>query len=535
MAATTLVIVGCTPGSSSDKNASATSQTTSIVTAWPADITNVNPVQGANPQDNEVVYNTYQGLVGYTFKKVDDGSWVQQGSKLAPVLAKSWKVDKTSVTFHLDPNRVFYPSGNPVRAEDVKWSLGQALQSPNAQDIFTNGLQGEKDIKIVDEHTVTINFKDQAGKPVEVSPTTLAMFANGNMSIVDSVEATKHATAKDRWGADWLRENTAGTGPYYIKSHTPGQELVLQAVPKHPTPPAFTTVTARIVNDANVGSLLKGGEINLAEFNLSQTDVNTLKAAGFTVASQPAPMLTYLTMGADKGPFADARVRQAVAYAIPYDQIVNSVYFGRASRALSYVNPTSSAYTKAWGTYHTDLGAASTLMAKAGHPSITVPLHYSSADPAQEDIAILLQENLKRIGITVTLTPHTAAEQWDVINGRSRATSHPGSPDMVLFNWGPWTDDPKIPVGFASTTGGVNNYALWSNPTVDKINATWEARAASTERDAAYKQAQQIVAEAAPLIPITYAERQTVLAPGITGASFQQFAGTRFYLLERAH
>lgn len=532
VAAVALVVTGCASGGTSPSESA--EEVTGIVTAWPADITNINPVATANEQDREVVYNTYEGLVAYTFEKGEDGSNVYQGSKLAPALATGWDVAENSVTFHLDPDRTFYPSGNPVTAADVKWSMGAALDSLNAQDIFTNGLQSADDIEVVDDHTVTFHFKDQTGAPQEVTPTTLAMFINGNMSVVDSVAASEHATDSDKWAGEWLRENTAGTGPYYVEAHKPGEQLVLKAVLDHPKSPAFETITARVVNDANVASLLQGGEINFAEFNLSQTDVNSLGDAGFTVASEPAPMMTYLTMASDTGAFADEKVRQAVAYAIPYDQIVSSVYFDRASRAYSYVNPTSTAYTEAWGIYETDLEKAQELLEEAGSPDISVPLHYSSADPAQEDIALLIQESLGTVGIDVTLTPHTQAEQWDVINGRSRAADNPGSPDMVLFNWGPWTDDPKIPVGFATTTGGVNNYALWSDPRVDEINATWEPRAASDERDAAYREAQEIVAAAAPLIPITYADRVSVLAPGITGASFEQFAGTRYYLLEPA-
>ena len=530
LTAVALVVAACAP-TAINPSATSSGAATGIVTAWPIDITSVDPVSTANAQDTEVVNNVYQGLVGYTFEQGDDGTWVYQGSELAPALADSWDVGDSSVTFHLAPDRTFYPSGNPVTAADVKWSLDAALHSLDAQDIFTNGLQSADDIDVVDDHTVTIHFTDANGAPVEASPTTLAMFMNANMSIVDSVEAAKHATATDPFAGEWLRENTAGTGPYYLSSHVPGQQVVLSAVPDHPDPPAYDTVTARIVNDANVASLIQGGEINFAEFNLSQSDLNTLKSAGYTVASEPAPMMTYLTMASDTGAFADEKVRQAVAYALPYDQIVDSVYFGRAARALSYVNPTSSSYTEAWGIYNTDLDKAKKLMADAGNPAISVPLHYSSADKAQEDMAILVQESLKKIGITTTLAPHTAAEQWDVINGRSRSPQNPGSADMVLFNWGPWTDDPKIPVGFATTTGGVNNYALWSDPTVDEINATWGQKSSSAERDTAYKKAQDVVAEGAALLPITYADRQSVLAPGLTGASFQQFPGTRFYLL----
>lgn len=532
VAAAALALTGCSTSSSS--SGSSASASTGITTAWPADLTSLYPMNLSNSEDAEVANNVYEGLAAYTFEKSADGSNVWQGSKVSPALAKSWDIGKNSITFHLDPTRKFYPSGNPVTADDVKWSFDGALHSLNAQDLTSNGLQSADDVHVVDKHTVTVDFTDENGKPIEVGTTQLAMFVNTNERIIDSVEAKKHATSADPYAAKWLRSNVVGTGPYYVASWKKGQEVVLKATPGYPKPPAYKTVTARIVNDANVASLVKSGSINFAEFDMSQTDITSLKSAGFNVASQATPTLTYLTMASDTGAFKNEKVRQAVADAIPYKKIVSTVYAGRAERALSIVNKNSSSYTPAWDEYDTDLTKAKELMKEAGDPTISVPLHYDTSDSSQENIALLIQENLKTIGITVKLTPQTNNQQWDIINGRSRKPADPGAADMVLFNWGPWTDDPKIPVGYATTKGGVNNYALWNDATVDSINADWQLKADSTDRQAAYKKAQQVIADAAPVIPITYADRQSVMAEGMTGATFEQFAGTRYYLIKPA-
>ncbi|GAA4673113.1 ABC transporter substrate-binding protein [Frondihabitans cladoniiphilus] len=531
VAAAALALTGCSTSSTASSSTSSASTSTGITTAWPADLTSLYPMNLSNSEDAEVANNVYEGLVAYTFDKAADGSNVWQGSKVSPALAKTWDIGANSITFHLDPTRKFYPSGNTVTADDVKWSLDGALHSLNAQDLTSNGLQSADDIHVVDKDTVTVDFTDPSGAPIAAGTTQLAMFVNTNERIIDSVEAKKHATSADPYAAKWLRSNVVGTGPYYVASWNKGQEVVLKATPGYPKQPAYKTVTARIVNDANVASLVKSGSINFAEFDMSETDITSLKTAGFTVASQATPTLTYLTMAADTGAFADEKVRQAVADAVPYEKIVSTVYAGRAERALSIVNKNSSSYTPAWNEYDTDLTKAKELMKEAGNPSISVPLHYDTADSSQENIALLIQENLKQIGITVKLTPQTDNQQWDIINGRSRKPTDPGAADMVLFNWGPWTDDPKIPVGYATTKGGVNNYALWNDPTVDSIDSTWQLQADSPEREAAYKKAQQIIADAAPVIPITYADRQSVMAKGMTGATFEQFAGTRYYLI----
>jgi peptide/nickel transport system substrate-binding protein len=507
-----------------------------LTTAWPVDLTSLDPLRGSNRSDRETAFNVYQGLVGLTFVQGSDGSYIAQGSKLAPALAASWDLGESSATFHLRTDATFYPSGNPVTATDVKWSLTRALAGPNAQDLTTNGLQKPDDIEVVDAHTVTLHFRDSDGTPIAPTTTTLAIYTEAEQFIVDSVEALKHATSSDPDGAEWLRSNTAGTGPYYVAEHQPGQEVTLAAVPGGANQPAFKTVIARIVNDANMASLLQAGEINFAEYNLSQTDLNTLGSSGLTIASEPAPRMTYLALGSDAGPFADKNVRQAVAYAVPYQAIIDSVYFGRAKRALTFIPDTSSAATDAWGIYKTDLDKARSLLEKAGKPSINVPLNYSSTDKTQEDIALLIQDSLRQIGITATLTPHSDSEQWDVVNARSQPAkgTAPAAPALVLFNWGAWTDDPKIPVGYSSTTGGVNNYSLWSDPEVDAINRDWQMKPNSAERDAAYKKAQGIIADAAAIIPISYANRTVVMAHGMTGASFMGNPLTLFALLKPA-
>jgi len=531
--ALSMMIGGCLLPSS----ASADSQSgATITTAWPNDVTSLDPVAVSNLSDYEVIFNAYQGLVGFTFERNDKGSYIAKGSALSPALAQSWDLGESSATFHLRTDAKFYPSGNPVTAEDVKWSLSRALHGLNAQDLTTNGLQSPDDIDILDAHTVRLNFKDSNGKPVPPTTTTLAVYMMQQQSIVDSVEAKKHATTADPTASDWLRSHTAGTGPYYVSDHQPGQELTFSAVPGRPSPPAYTTVIVRIVNDANMAALLRGGEISFGEFNLSQTDLNQLGSSGLTVVAEPGPRLTYLALASDTGPFSDVRVRQAIAYALPYQQVVDSVYFGRAKRAMSFVPSTSSGATEAWGIYQTNLDKARELLAEAGNPKISVPLHYASTDKTQEDIALLIQDSLRQIGIAVTVTPHTDAEQWDIVNSRSQPPSGkaPAAPEMVLFNWGAWCDDPKIPVGFSSTTGGVNNYSRWADPAVDSINREWQLKPNSPERDAAYKHAQEIIAKAAPVIPISFASRAVVMTPNMTGASFFVFPVSRLDLLKPA-
>jgi hypothetical protein len=77
-----------------------------------------------------------------------------------------------------------------------------------------------------------------------------------------------------------------------------------------------------VVNNGNIASLLRSGQVNVGLFGLTQKDLNDLKTTGLTVDHQATPDFIHLQLAEDSGPFADERVRQAVADVLPYQKIV---------------------------------------------------------------------------------------------------------------------------------------------------------------------------------------------------------------------
>ncbi|MBW9122085.1 ABC transporter substrate-binding protein [Microbacterium trichothecenolyticum] len=525
-------LVGCAPGGGGGSQATS-SDIDGISTAWPSDITTLDPVQSSSAQDWEIAENVYQGLVMSAWNEQEDGSLLWGGLELAPALAESWELGETSATFSLRDDVVFHPSGNPFTAADVVYSMSRAIDLDRAGDLNNGGVYSVDQFTIVDDHTVTVDFRDADGNPIPATPTLLQTFRMPPMGIVDSVEVQSHVTVDDPYATEWLSENVAGTGPYYISSRTAGQELTLEAVPENPiVEPAYGTVTVRVINSGSVSALLRGGEVNVGVYGLTQNEYNDLDSAGFTVDHEPTPDFTYLQMATEAGPLADQLVRQAIGYAIPYDLIIDSVFFGRAERADSYVNVAAPGHTDSFARYTYDIEQAKKLMAEAGSPSVTFPLHFNNAEAELEDMAILIQDHLGEIGVDVELRPETPAAFASLID--SRATAGEGDPDALLVKWSSWVDDPKTPVAYATASQGPNNYSRWSDPRVDEISAASRFAPFGPDRDAAYVEAQEIVAEAAPLMPIARVGRTVVLAPGITGAAFTPEFGMRYWTLTPA-
>ncbi|MEA2503182.1 MAG: peptide/nickel transport system substrate-binding protein [Actinomycetota bacterium] len=530
----------CSKASPSAAPTPSSAPPTAVTTAWPADVTSLDPANDSTNQDHTLNRNIYETLLSTKFAEQSDGTLKFVGANVTADLAQSWDLGPDSVTFHLRPGVTFYGTTDTVTAETVKWSLGRVWSTPGVGDFQANGLQKPDQIQIVDPLTVKINFVDSTGAATPPTPTLLAIFDQFYTSIADENLVKAHETADDPTGAKWLRSNTAGTGPYYIADRKPGVSLTLKAVPNHWAPaPSYQTVNIQI-SSASISSLLQSGQVTVGESGMTNAQVNSLAKAGLTVDWQNTGNFDMFAITAapasQVGALANQSVRQAVAYAMPYDQILNNVVYGRGARDLSIVSPSAPEYTSAWSMYTTNVDKAKQLMAAAGNPAINMPLHFLQGDEDQKNTALLIQNALKDIGITTMLTPETQSGLFDVLDARSTpaAGAQIGPPGLELFNWSAWTDDPKIVIGYWATTGGINNYTLWSDPSVDAANKKYALLPTSVDRTAAYQAAQNTIAQGAAMIPIVQTGFVTVVAKGISGVSFSPGGSGRYWTLHPA-
>jgi peptide/nickel transport system substrate-binding protein len=152
-------------------------------------------------------------------------------------------------------------------------------------------------------------------------------------------------------------------------------------------------------------------------------------------------------------------VRQAIAYAMPYNEILQDVIVGCGTRDYSIVSPTAPEYTLAWSMYSTNMTKAQSLMRAVGNPKLNVPLYYLEGDVDQTNTAVLIQASLKQIGITTTLTSETRAGLFDVVDARSTpaAGAKAGPAGVELLNWTAWTDDSKITLHPTGITGKLDS------------------------------------------------------------------------------
>src|SRR5579862_5134488 len=322
----------------------------------------------ANVPTHEVSWNIYDRLITHGMKKLADGTISYDYTKFEPELAESWDVapDGKSVTFHLRKDATFH-DGSPVTADDVKWSFDRAVSVggfPGIQ-MGASEMKTPDQFVVVDEHTFKVNFP----KPNKLELPNLAVPI---AMIVNSKLAKAHATDKDPWALDWVGKNDAGGGAYTVESWKPGSEIVFkrfEAWKSGPLPEMKKVIERQIESPGTRRALLEKGDADLS-FNLPPKDFSELKAAGKlkVVGTQIDAELLYMDMNVTKPPFDNPKVRQAVAYAIPYEDILHT---GLYDRGIGMFGGKGDPTTTDWpqpSPYKTDIAKAKELLKEAGYP-----------------------------------------------------------------------------------------------------------------------------------------------------------------------
>ena len=277
----------------------------------------------------EVSWNCYDRLISHEMKIGPGGVPYYDRDKFKPELAEEFKIDDMSVTFKLRKNAKFH-DGTPVTAKDVKWSLDRAVSVggfPTFQ-MSAGSLTKPEQFVVIDDHTVRVDFlkKDRLTVP------DLAVIVP---CIVNSELVKKNASEKDPWGLEFTKQQTAGSGAYKVTKWTAGTEVIMERNEDWvcgPLPKIKRVIWRMVPQAGNRRALLERGDADIS-YELPNKDFQEMKASGkLNVVSLPfSNGIQYIGMNVTKPPFDNPKVRQAVAYALPYQKIMDAVMFGLAN------------------------------------------------------------------------------------------------------------------------------------------------------------------------------------------------------------
>ena len=420
---------------------------------------------GANRPSYGVSWLCYDRLMTFGKKKLANGTLTYDYTKLEPELAESWQVaaDGLSVTFKLRNSAKFH-DGTPVTAKDVKWSLDRAVTVggfPTFQ-MKAGSLEAPDQFVVVDDHTLRITFprKDKLSMMDLAVPVPC---------VFNSELVKKHATKEDPWALNWTKLNTAGGGAYKVESWKSGQEIIYVRNDdwKSGRLPKIRRIVQREIPSAgNRRALLEKGDIDMT-YEMPPKDFLELSQAGkVNVVSTPIEnALWYVGMNVTKPPFNNPKVRQAVAYAIPYDQIMDSAMYKRAAKMWGHKDNKASSLS--WPQphgYSYNIEKARALMKEAGveagfETNISFDLGGATVG---EPACILIQEALARIGIKVSINKIPGAN-W-------RAALLKKDLPLILNRFGGWLNHPEYFFYWCyHGQNAVFNTMSYQNPAMDKL------------------------------------------------------------------
>ena len=473
------------------------------------DIISLDPGESFEFSGNEVCGNIYEKLISPD---------TADPTNIRPELAESWETSKDGLTttFKIKQGRKF-ASGNPITADDVAYTILRTVALNKAPAFIINQFGFTKDnaddtITAPDPATLVLKIKQAE------SPTFLLYCLSANVGgIVDKKLVLQHVKDND-YGNAWLKQNSAGSNAWTLRSWRASESVALDANPNYPAPATVKRLLILHRPDPSAQLLLlQKGDVDIAR-NLAPEQIKQLDGnAGFIKAAASKASLNYLAMNQKDPNLAKPEVRQAIKWAIDYKAIatnitptvyeVHQAFLPKGFPAALTDQP-----------FQKNVDKAKALMKQAGlEAGFDVTLDHQSDAPFA-DVAQALQADLAAIGIRVKLL---AAEFRQVIT-KTRARSH----ELAMLRWGSDYMDPNSNAETFcenpdNSDNAINRTVAWRSSWQDK-ELTDRAAANVKEQDAdrrvkEYERLQQEFQERSPFAIMLQQVEVAMMRKGTSG------------------
>jgi peptide/nickel transport system substrate-binding protein len=488
-----------------------------------ADSVSLDPINEADTESSKVNRQMFDGLLDFAPKTTD----------VIPALATEVPKPENGglqYTFNLRKGVKFH-DGTEFNADAVVFNFdrwrdtknpyhkGGGSQTTNFSyySAMFNGFDDDsviEKVEALDEYTVRFTLKEVQGpflKNIAMSVFAIASpkaikdnvenfwqepVGSGPFKFVswDKGSEIKLKKNSDWWGTD-LPEDEGGGGPFE-------DQVIFKSIPDN------TSRTAA----------LTGGQLSAAD-GLPPDDVPTVKQAqGLKIDYRPPLTIGYLAMNVQKEPFGNEQVRKAINMAIDMPRIVKAFFGDTGQLATTYMPPTVPFFDNSIQHYPYDPEKAKQMLQDAGAGNLEPTLWYMPIPrpyiPDGKGIAEAMQQDLKQVGVNAKLVTY----EWGTYLEKTGRGEH----DMALLGWtGDNGDADNFLNVLLSSKGATKtnalNIAYYKNPAVDKILDQAQTSIDENERQKLYFQAQKMLVDAAPWVPIAYVKPPVGLQDQVQG------------------
>lgn len=373
-------------------------------------------------------------------------------------IAKDYTISDDGLTYTFTLRDVKCSDGEPFTAEDVKFTFEEA-----AKNAFVGNLGDIDSIETPDPHKVIFHLK---------KPNSLFIYTIARLPLVP-----KHAY-NENYG-----RNPVGTGPFKMVQWDQGQQMIVEANPHYfKGAPKLKKLTFLFVNGEAAFQAAKAGQIDVynVPYNYAAIPIDGSKLVAFKSVGKFVMMLPVLKPGEATHPdgkpvgnpvTSDPAIRKALNYGIDRASIVKNIMYGYGTPAYDCVDPELQAYYNPETTYQdNDVEKAKAILAEGGWKDTNgngivdkdgqeanIVVMANAGDKILQNVAMLVSDQAKRLGINVTLEPKSAEE----MNMRQHQ-------DCKLINYGSLDPMNIYYLYYGPNSGkGFYNMSYFNNPTVN--------------------------------------------------------------------
>jgi peptide/nickel transport system substrate-binding protein len=380
-------------------------------------------------------------------------------SDVIPALASSFKSTPQGEVFTLRSAKA--ANGDVLTPADVQYTYQRDVATKDGVGGFlmsTAGINTANPVTILGPHTLRIN-----GTLTPLAPLAYTFY---DFSILDAKVVKAHATASDPWATKWLNTHTADFGAYTVTSFEANQRIAMTANPNYfGGAPKYTNLILTPYGGQSAAQLIRSGTVQFG-FWVPNAQYKSLAAdKSLKAVVEPSLSQDVLTVDPKFGPFADAKVRQAMSMAINRAALVAGPYQGIGVPSKGPVSSSIGATANVRSKYFTyNLAAAKRLMAQSSYPKgFTFTLAVNAQTVDSVDVTALaadLQSMLSSIGITMSVD--NVADPSQFAAGQS-ARSY----QAYVWSEAPITPDATYDLNLYYGPTGIENNAKIGDPTFD--------------------------------------------------------------------
>ena len=442
---------------------------------------------------------------------------IDRSLQIVPDLAETWEIspDGTVYTFTIRRDALFH-DGRPVTAQDFKYSLDRTALLGQTQSLvaeaFLGDIVGAKDVirgrsesisgvQVIDNSTLQITI--DAPKTYFIAKLTYT-----TAFVVDQ----QQVEANPR---NWTRKPN-GTGPYKLAEWRVNERIILEANERyHLGAPSVQRV---FYNLAGGSALTQYENDELDVSGISTSDIERVLSNRDAISADyrtgPNLSLSYIAFNTNVAPFDDPKVRQAFALAIDREQISRVILKGMQNAATSFMMPGLPGFNNEAALPTFDIEAAKQALSESSYgsaanlPLITLTESGGGASVGFETQAIIEMWR-NNLGVNVSIEQAEAATFYDDIDR--------GRLQMWTLGWIMDYPDPENLLDLLFHSTSRKNDTSYSNPAYDGLIEEARIEQDVERRLRLYQEAEQILIEDLPWIPLMFGMDHFVVQPYVIG------------------